>query len=193
MLLTMEVVEGRPLSLAIPKDGLPVNELLTIAIPLADAVAAAHDKGITHRDLKPANVMISAGGQPGRIKVLDFGLAKLTGLPGSRGPTPTRTAGGPDTVEGRIVGTVAYMSPEQAAGKTIDARSDLFSLGVIFYEMATGLKPFRGDSPVAIMSSILKDTPTSVCDVNRCASDRTRTNHSALSRQGSGTALPDGG
>ena len=166
VLLTMEVVEGRPLSLAIPKDGLPVNELLTIAIPLADAVAAAHDKGITHRDLKPANVMITAVGQPGRIKVLDFGLAKLTGLPDSRADANTVTAG-PDTVEGRIVGTVAYMSPEQAAGKTIDARSDLFSLGVILYEMATGLKPFRGDSPVAIMSSILKDTPTSVCDVNR--------------------------
>ncbi len=165
LLLTMEVVEGQPLSLAIPKDGLPVNELLTIAIPLADAVAAAHDKGITHRDLKPANIMI-AGGQARRIKVLDFGLAKLTGPPGSRADAAT-VAPGPDTVEGRIVGTVAYMSPEQAAGKTVDARSDLFSLGVILYEMATGLKPFSGDSPVAIMSSILKDTPTSVSDVNR--------------------------
>jgi eukaryotic-like serine/threonine-protein kinase len=103
-----------------------VEELLTIAIPLVDAVAAAHEKGVTHRDLKPANVMIGTGAHAGRIKVLDFGLAKLIdrSIDNVSGETATAIA---DTVEGHIVGTVAYMSPEQAAGRIIDSRSDLFS------------------------------------------------------------------
>jgi len=165
LLLTMELVEGRSLAAMIPRHGLPVGELLAVAIPLADAVAAAHERGITHRDLKPANVMIAAGASGGRVKVLDFGLAKLTG-PTSGEPEGTTIPSGPDTVAGRIVGTAAYMSPEQASGKPIDARSDLFSLGVILYEMATGGKPFNGDSSVAILSSILKDTPRPITEVN---------------------------
>ena len=164
LFLTMEVVEGR--SLAIPKGGFAVNELLTIAIPLADAVAAAHEKGITHRDLKPGNVMIGAAGHTGRVKVLDFGLAKLID-PGLASAGASTMPASPSTAEGRIVGTVAYMSPEQAAGKAIDSRSDLFSLGVVLYEMATGQKPFNGDTGVAVLSSILKDTPASVTDLNR--------------------------
>jgi eukaryotic-like serine/threonine-protein kinase len=165
LFLTMEVVEGRPLSSAIPQSGLPVSELLAIAIPLADAVAAAQEKGIAHRDLKPANIMIAGSAAATRIKVLDFGLAKLTGLSEGAmdGPTTSRS---PDSVAGRIVGTPAYMSPEQAAGNTIDGRTDLFSLGVILYEMATGVKPFTGDSTVSILSSILKDTPRPIVDVN---------------------------
>jgi eukaryotic-like serine/threonine-protein kinase len=159
--LTMEVIEGRSLASAIPKNGFSVNELLTIVIPLVDAVAAAHEKGITHRDLKPANIMIGPGG---RIKVLDFGLAKL--IDPTLGTAATTMPASPSTAEGRIVGTVAYMSPEQAAGKAIDSRTDLFSLGVILYEMATGLKPFKGNNSVSILSSILKDTPTSVTDLN---------------------------
>ena len=166
LFLTMELIEGRSLALAIPKEGLPVSELLTLAIPLVSAVAAAHSKGITHRDLKPANIMIGDGAQAGRIKVLDFGLAKLTDAFLETAGAMTVQAR-PATVEGRVVGTVAYMSPEQAAGKAIDARSDLFSLGVILYEMATGEKPFKGDSNVSVLSSILKDTPTSVTDLNR--------------------------
>jgi Tol biopolymer transport system component len=160
LFVTMELVEGRSLALAIPKGGLRLDALLTIAIPLTDAIAAAHAKGITHRDLKPANIMIGAGDHEGRVKVLDFGLAKLDEsllLPDS-GPTLT--------IEGRIVGTVAYMSPEQAAGTAVDARSDLFSLGVILYEMATGRRPFNGDTNVTVLSSILKDTPPSVTDIN---------------------------
>ena len=166
LFLTMEVVEGRSLALAIPKGGFAIDELLTIAIPLVDAVAAAHEKGITHRDLKPANIMIGAAGHTGRVKVLDFGLAKLID-PGLATAGASTMPASPSTAEGRIVGTVAYMSPEQAAGTAIDSRSDLFSLGVILYEMATGQKPFKGDTSVSVLSSILKDTPVSVTDLNR--------------------------
>ena len=163
--LTMELVEGRSLAEALLKGGLPLDKVLAIAIPLADAVAAAHNKGITHRDLKPANIMIGDGDHAGRIKVLDFGLAKLTEAPlAAAGVSAMPTL--PITAEGRIVGTVAYMSPEQAEGKPIDARSDLFSLGVILYELATGVRPFTGDTSMSIISSILKDTPKSITELN---------------------------
>jgi eukaryotic-like serine/threonine-protein kinase len=119
--LTMELVEGRSLAEVIPKTGLPLDRLLKIAIPVADAMAAAQQKGIIHRDLKPGNIMLGEGEQAGRVKVLDFGLGKLTDA------TLMPTA--PITAEGKILGTVAYMSPEQAEGKPVDGRSDLFSLG----------------------------------------------------------------
>jgi Tol biopolymer transport system component len=166
LFVTMELIEGRSLAMAIPKGGLRLDELLKIAIPLADAIAAAHSKGITHRDLKPANIMIGVGDHEGRVKVLDFGLAKPMDSLLQSASAATATAG-PITVEGSVVGTVAYMSPEQAAGAPIDARSDLFSLGVILYEMATGQRPFKGDTNVTVLSSILKDTPPSVVDLNR--------------------------
>src|SRR5215831_13562424 len=109
--------------------------------------------------------MIGSGDQEGRVKVLDFGLATLTNTsPISDAPTvvPTALATG----EGRILGTVAYMSPEQAEGKSIDARSDLFSLGTILYEMATGDRPFKGDTSISIITSIVKDTPASLTEIN---------------------------
>ena len=165
LFLTMEVVEGCSLARAIPKGGLAIDELLTIAIPLADAVAAAHEKGITHRDLKPANIMIGAAGHTGRVKVLDFSLAKLID-PGLATAGASTMPASPSTAEGRVVGTVAYMSPEQAASKAIDSRSDLFSLGVMLYEMASGQQPFKGDTGVSVLSSILKDTPVSLTDLN---------------------------
>ncbi len=167
--LTMELVEGRSLADAMPPTGLSLDRLLTIAIPVADAMAAAHQKGITHRDLKPGNIMLGEGEHAGRVKVLDFGLAKLAEAPtAAAGPTamPTALPTTPITGEGRILGTVAYMSPEQAEGKPIDARSDLFSLGVILYEMATGQRPFTGDTSISIISSIVKDTPKAVTELN---------------------------
>jgi len=155
---TMELVEGKPLGDVIGKGGVPLARLLQMAIPLADAVSAAHQKGITHRDLKPANVMVRADG---RVKVLDFGLAKLMELsPVDVGASQLPT--GSLTGDGRIVGTVAYMSPEQAEGKRTDPRSDIFSLGVMLYEMATGERPFKGDTTVSTMTSILRDTPRSI-------------------------------
>jgi Tol biopolymer transport system component len=162
--LTMELVEGRALSELIPKNGLPVAEVLTIAIAVADAVAAAHQNGIVHRDLKPGNVMIGEREQLGRIKVLDFGLAKLTGSSDSYSAVTTVAAQA--TGEGTILGTAAYMSPEQAEGKPVDARSDLFSFGVMLYEMATGRRPFTGDTSISIISSIVKDTPSPITALN---------------------------
>ncbi len=160
--LTMELVDGRTLGEMIPPGGLPVREFFEIAIPLADAVAAAHQRGITHRDLKPGNIMVTADG---RVKVLDFGLAKLT----DSAPAGTALSSGTTellTDEGHILGTVAYMSPEQAEGKPVDPRSDIFSLGIIYYEMATGQRPFTGDSNTSLLSSILRDQPPAVTELN---------------------------
>jgi Tol biopolymer transport system component len=163
--MTMELVEGRPLSAEIPAGGLPVARFFDLAIPLADAVAAAHKAGVVHRDLKPDNVVVGAGG---RVKVLDFGLAKLrddeaASSSGSASVMPTRHLTG----QGQIVGTVSYMSPEQVEGRPIDQRTDVFSLGVVLYEMATGKRPFQGDSPASIISSILRDAPQPASVVNR--------------------------
>ncbi len=149
LFLTMELVEGRSLADALPRPGCRLEGVLTIGIAVADAISAAHQKGITHRDLKPANIMLGEGEHAGRIKVLDFGLAKVVEAQlGTRGvsmlPTEAPARSGPITAEGHILGTVAYMSPEQAEGRTIDGRSDLFSLGVVLYEMATGQRPFTG-------------------------------------------------
>ena len=129
--LTMELVEGRSLAEALPATGLPIERVLTIGIAIADATSAAHQKGITHRDLKPGNIMLGEGEHAGRIKVLDFGLAKVVDVPrgaaaASMLPTGVSAHTAPITAEGRILGTVAYMSPEQAEGRTIDGRSDLF-------------------------------------------------------------------
>ena len=159
--IAMELVEGRTLMALMPRNGLPLNEMLKLAVQMADALSAAHQRGITHRDIKPANIMVT---HDSRVKVLDFGLAKL--MEDERGDSSTTlTACGPATREGHIVGTVAYMSPEQAQGSAVDSRSDIFSLGIVLYEMATGVRPFGGDTNVATMASIVKDTPKLASDV----------------------------
>jgi Tol biopolymer transport system component len=161
--LTMELVRGKSLGELIPRQGFLLERLFELVLPLVDAVAAAHDSGVTHRDLKPANIMVD---DRGRLRVLDFGLAK-TRAELARGPLTTQMPTVAVTEEGKILGTVAYMSPEQAEGKPFDHRSDIFSLGVVLYEMATGRRPFQGDTGASIISSILRDTPPSVTDLNR--------------------------
>jgi serine/threonine protein kinase/tetratricopeptide (TPR) repeat protein len=163
LFIAMELIEGRSLDHLIPPQGLNLAQLLEMTIPVSDAVAYAHEKGITHRDLKPSNIMLDEAGRP---KVLDFGLAKLLEAPADANGA-TLAADGSVTKEGVVIGTASYMSPEQAEGKPTDARSDVFSLGIILYEMATGRKPFQGDTTISTISSILKDTPPPATELNR--------------------------
>jgi serine/threonine protein kinase/tetratricopeptide (TPR) repeat protein/TolB-like protein len=168
--ITMELVEGRTLDEEIVPSGLTIDRLFAIAVPLADAVGAAHQRGITHRDLKPGNIMLTPDG---RLKVLDFGLAKLAAdapaFPATdpAAATAATVAAAPITEEGKVLGTVAYMSPEQAEGKPVDNRSDIFSLGIILYELSTGDLPFTGDTKMSILSSIIKETPAPVTEIKR--------------------------
>ena len=159
--LTMELVAGDPLNRLIPEDGFDIERLLDISIPLTNAIAAAHDRGIVHRDLKPANVMV---GPDGQVKILDFGLAKLqpeevSAEEFTAAPTLMMTR------EGIVMGTAPYMSPEQAKGTGMDHRTDIFSLGIMLYEMACGRRPFLGETAVELVSAILKDTPRPVTEI----------------------------
>jgi len=155
--LTMERVTGKSLREAIPEGGLALGRLLEIARPLTEALAAAHRQGIVHRDLKPDNVMIT---EDGRVKVLDFGLAKWHGTAVGGDPPSSLL-----TRQGLVLGTLPYISPEQAHGLEVDPRSDVFSLGVLLYEMATGARPFSGDSPAGVLASILKDQPARLIEL----------------------------
>jgi eukaryotic-like serine/threonine-protein kinase len=157
--IAMELVAGKTLDTLIPRKGMRINEALKIAIQVADALAVAHAAGIVHRDLKPGNIMVSEGGQ---VKLLDFGLAKVARNSGSPSQLETITLSSdsrPETEEGVAVGTVAYMSPEQAEGKKVETRSDIFSFGAVLYEMLTGTRAFQGSSPLATMTAILREDP----------------------------------
>ena len=159
--LVMELIEGESLDRLIPEGGMPVERIVEIGTALAEALAAAHDKGIVHRDLKPANVMVTTDG---RVKVLDFGLAKIAASQPNE-PLNSEMATDLHTREGVVMGTVPYMSPEQVQGESLDHRTDIFSLGVILHEMATGARPFAGASQAALVSSILRDAPRPVSEL----------------------------
>jgi serine/threonine protein kinase len=168
---TMQLVEGKTLGELIPERGFAPGRLLEIAVPLADAVGAAHRRGITHRDLKPGNVMI---GDDGRVRVLDFGLAKVrqagdAGQVAHDAPTVEQAS---LTRAGAVLGTAPYMSPEQIKGLTVDPRSDVFSLGCVLYEMAVGAPPFAGPTAADLMSAILRDAPAPVCAQNTALPER---------------------
>jgi Tol biopolymer transport system component/predicted Ser/Thr protein kinase len=155
--IVMEYVVGKTLDQLIGRKGMRLSEALKLAVQMADALAKAHSAGIVHRDLKPTNVMVT---EDGLVKVLDFGLAKLTELSGSAAAATLTLEH--RTEEGTIVGTVSYMSPEQAEGKRVDVRSDIFSFGSVLYEMVTGQKAFQGDTKMSTLAAIMNQEPKPV-------------------------------
>jgi serine/threonine protein kinase len=161
LFIVMEYVDGEPLTKLIARGPMPEAELCRIGREVAEALAEAHAKGIVHRDIKPDNIMVSGR----RVKVLDFGIAKqVTPTAGSNDPTAYLTQ------QGMIIGTVQYMSPEQALGKALDARTDIFSLGIVLYQAATGRLPFQGETATDTITRIVRDEPVDPATVNRSLS-----------------------
>ncbi len=158
--LTMELVIGKTLNKILLTNGMMLNDVLALSLPLLDALAFAHERGVIHRDLKPSNVIL---GENGSLKVLDFGLAKFYLPAAELGSEFASTV--LQTGKNVVMGTAPYMSPEQVRGKSVDARTDIFSVGVMLYEIVTGRRPFTGNSTAEIFSSILRDSPSDITDL----------------------------
>src|SRR5438046_3178536 len=154
----MELLEGESLADRLQKGPLPLRQSLDVGIQIAEALEKAHRQGIVHRDLKPGNIMLT---KPG-VKLLDFGLAKRLPQGSTQPLTAMATASEPLTAQGTIVGTLQYMAPEQLEGKAADARTDIFALGAVLYEMTTGRKAFEGKSQASIIAAILEKEPPSL-------------------------------
>jgi dienelactone hydrolase len=168
--IVTELLEGETLRQRLREGSIPPAKVVALGVQIAQGLAAAHEKGIIHRDMKPENLFITGDG---RVKILDFGLARLRreGLMPDEVLTEAPTVDTP-TREGSVLGTVGYMSPEQAQGKPVDARSDVFSLGIVLYEMVTGRRPFEGDTNISVISSILRDTPAPITETQPLAPAR---------------------
>jgi serine/threonine-protein kinase len=154
--IASELIEGETLRAMLTRGGLQLGQILEIAIQICTALAAAHDKGVVHRDMKPENVMLRADGY---VKVLDFGIAKLTQEFRGSGPEPSTIGADLETAEGMVIGTVAYMSPDQARGAPVDARTDVWSCGALLYEMLSGQLPFAGGSAAEVLARVLEHEP----------------------------------
>ena len=184
--IVMELLTGPTLRSVIDGPQLSIERVLELALQIVDGLAAAHAHGVIHRDIKPENIVIA---EDGHVKLLDFGLAKL--VPGAE--LETIAAAAPRlTQTGTVMGTVSYMSPEQARGETTDGRTDLFSLGVVLYEIITGRLPFRGNTPAAIFDAILNRTPQPIQELNSAA-PRASAHRRQAARKGSSASLPKPG